>query len=136
MRTRHPKPRSDACLKLHSENRAGLNFITASDGAIIQVNEQRHPTPLIVMAHQLIDTWPPRTFDELAAEHFAVLADLGVEIILLGTGATQRFPHPRLTRTLMERRIGVEVMDTGAACRTYNILVSEGRSVAAALLPA
>lgn len=123
-------------MKLHSESRSGLNFITASDGAIIQVNEDRHPAPLIVTARELISSWPPRTFDELAAEHFAVLADLGVEIILLGTGATQRFPHPRLTRALMERRIGIEVMDTGAACRTYNILVGEGRSVAAALLPA
>ena len=123
-------------LKLHSETRSGINFITACDGAFVQVNETRHATPLIVLAQQLIATWQPASFDALAAEHFTALAELGVEIILLGTGAKQRFPHPRLSRTLMEKRIGLEVMDTGAACRTYNILVSEGRSVAAALLPA
>lgn len=123
-------------MKLEPESRSGLNFITACDGAHVQVNETRHTAPLIVMARQLVDTWPPRSFDELDVEHFNALVDLGVEIILLGTGAQQRFPHPRLTQALMERRIGIEIMDTGAACRTYNILVSEGRSVAAALLPA
>ena len=123
-------------LKLHSETRSGINFITACGGAFVQVNETRHATPLIVLAQQLITTWQPVSFDALAAEHFTALAELGVEIVLFGTGAKQRFPHPRLTRALMENRIGLEVMDTGAACRTYNILVSEGRSVAAALLPA
>lgn len=123
-------------MKLHSETRTGINFITACDGAVVQVNETRHPAPLIVMAHQLIDSWQPASFDALTSEHFAALAQLGVEIVLFGTGAKQRFPHPRLTRALIEKHIGIEVMDTGAACRTYNILVSEGRSVAAALLPA
>lgn len=123
-------------LKLHSETRAGINFITACDGAVVQINEARHAAPLIVMAQQLIGTWPPASFDALAAEHFTALAELGVEIVLLGTGLRQRFPHPRLTRALIDQRIGLEVMDTRAACRTYNILVSEGRSVAAALLPA
>ena len=123
-------------MKLHSETRSGLNFITACDITHVQVNENRHAAPLIVLAQQLITTWTPRSFDELGVEHFAALVELGVEIILLGTGAKQRFPHPRLTQALMQKRIGLEVMDTGAACRTYNILVGEGRSVAAALLPA
>ena len=123
-------------MKLHSDTRSGLNFITACDGSYVQVNETRHAAPLIVLPQQVLDTWQPASFDALTAEHFSALAELGVEIILFGTGATQRFPHPRLTRALMEKRIGLEVMDTGAACRTYNILVSEGRSVAAALLPA
>ncbi len=114
----------------------GINFVTALDGALVQVNETQHPAPLIVMAQRLIDTWQPASFDALAAEHFTALAELGVEIVLLGTGSSQRFPHPRLTRALIDKRIGLEVMDTGAACRTYNILVSEGRNVAAALLPA
>ena len=123
-------------MKLHSETRLGINFVTALDGALVQVNETQHPAPLIVMAQGLINTWQPASFDVLAAEHFIALAELGVEIVLLGTGSTQRFPHPRLTRALIDKRVGLEVMDTGAACRTYNILVSEGRSVAAALLPA
>jgi uncharacterized protein len=123
-------------LKLHSETRAGLNFITACDGAVVQVNETRLPAPLIVLAQQLISSWQPDSFDTLTDSHFIELAALGAEIILLGTGARQRFPHPRLTRALREKRIGLEVMDTPAACRTYNILAGEGRSVAAALLPA
>ena len=127
---------SGSCLKLHSETRTGINFITACDGAVVQVNETRHAAPLIVLAQQLIDTWQPASFDALTPEHFLTLAELGAEIVLLGTGLRQRFPHPRLTRALIDQRIGLEVMDTGAACRTYNILVSEGRSVAAALLPA
>ena len=123
-------------MKLHSETRQGINFVTALDGALVQVNDTRHPAPLIVMAQQLINTWRPASFDALAAEHFTALAQLGVEIVLLGTGSSQRFPHPGLTRALIDKRVGLEVMDTGAACRTYNILVGEGRSVAAALLPA
>ncbi|HXR59504.1 MAG TPA: MTH938/NDUFAF3 family protein, partial [Burkholderiales bacterium] len=73
-------------------------------------------------------------FDALAEPDFEVFQGLGLEILLIGTGPTQRFPHPRLTRALMEKRIGVEVMDTQAACRTYNILIAEGRRVAAAIL--
>ena len=74
------------------------------------------------------------SFDVLREEDFHPVLDLNLEILLLGTGARQRFPHPRLTRALAAKRIGVEVMDLQAACRTYNILVAEERKVAAALL--
>ena len=73
-------------------------------------------------------------FDALSAEDFKPLAALGVEIVLLGTGRRQRFPHPRLTASLAQAKVGLEVMDTKAACRTYNILVAEARKVALALL--
>jgi uncharacterized protein len=73
-------------------------------------------------------------FDQLTAEHFAQLAELKPEVVLLGTGKTQRFIHPRLSRALTEAGIGVECMDTAAACRTYNFLMAEGRQVAAVLL--
>src|SRR5918911_5118705 len=73
-------------------------------------------------------------FAHLTVENFSELAALGVEIVLLGTGARQRFPHPRLTAPLGKARVGLEVMDTKAACRTYNILVAEERRVALALL--
>ena len=76
-------------MKLHSETRLGINFVTALDGALVQVNETQHPAPLIVMAQRLINTWQPASFDVLAAEHFIALAELGVEIVLLGTGSTQ-----------------------------------------------
>jgi uncharacterized protein len=73
-------------------------------------------------------------FDDLSADDFTFLKELKVEIVLLGTGARQRFPHPRLTAALAQAGIGLEVMDVQAACRTYNILVAEERKVAAALL--
>jgi uncharacterized protein len=121
-------------LKLHLERNNTLNFITAFDASQVQVNETSYAAPLIVLPQQLIEDWRPRVFADLTEADFARLAGLGMEIILLGTGAKQSFPHPRLTRALMEKRIGLEVMDTAAACRTYNILAGEGRSVAAALL--
>jgi uncharacterized protein len=121
-------------LKLHLERNNTLNFITAFDASQVQVNETSYAAPLIVLPQQLIEDWRPRVFADLTEADFVRLAGLGMEIILLGTGAKQSFPHPRLTRALMEKRIGLEVMDTAAACRTYNILAGEGRSVAAALL--
>ena len=75
-----------------------------------------------------------RRAGSLSESDFAALAALTPEVALFGSGATMRFPHPRLTRALTEARIGLEVMDTPAACRTYNILAAEGRRVAAAIL--
>ncbi len=128
-------PLSRLALKLHLELPLSTNFITACEAAAVQVNEVAYVAPLIVLADRVISPWKPQIFTDLMESDFAELAALGVEIILLGTGAVQKFPHPRLTRALIEKRIGLEVMNTGAACRTYNILVAEGRSVAAALLP-
>lgn len=88
---------------------------------------------MIVMPEHL-QAWGVAGFDALTEADFQVFLELKPEILLLGTGPKQRFPHPRLTRALMERRIGVEAMDLQAACRTYNILMAEERRVAAALL--
>jgi len=123
-------------LKLHLDQPAHLNAITGYGAGYIQINQNRHAGSLIVLPTRLIENWRPRTFADLAAEDFAELASLQVEIVLLGTGEQLRFPHPQLTRALMEKRIGLEAMSTAAACRTYNILMGEGRAVAAALLPA
>ena len=84
----------------------------------------------------LVDSHCHLDFEALSAEHFEAIAALDPEVVLLGTGRVQRFPHPRLTTALSSRRIGIEAMDTGAACRTYNILMSEGRKVLAALITA
>ena len=78
--------------------------------------------------------WRATDFDHLEAADFAELAGLGADIVLLGTGARQRFPHPKLTASLGAARIALEVMDLKAACRTYNILVAEARKVALALV--
>jgi uncharacterized protein len=97
------------------------------------VNGVRHEESIIVLPERVV-SWSARRFDTLAQDDFAFLGTLQAEIILLGTGPRQRFPHPRLAAPLAQSRIGLEVMDLRAACRTYNILVAEERKVAAALL--
>ncbi|KAF0193277.1 MAG: hypothetical protein FD165_380 [Gammaproteobacteria bacterium] len=88
----------------------------------------------VVSAHRLIEDWAPQAFDELRAEHFDELAAFNPEIVLIGCGERLRWPDPALISRLQRQGIGVEVMDTGAACRTFNILIAEQRNVVAALL--
>ena len=107
-------------------------FSGYGDGFVL-VNGQRHEANLIVLPEQLMP-WSAKNFDALVEADFEVLLELNLEILLLGTGPQQRFPHPRLTQALARKRIGVEAMDLRAACRTYNILMAEERRVAAALL--
>ena len=120
-------------MKLHASTPAGANTITAYGDDYIAVNGARRDSNVIVTAAEVRD-WNAADFEHLCAENFAELATLGVEIVLLGTGARQRFPHPRLTAALGAAHVGLEVMDSKAACRTYNILVAEERRVALALL--
>jgi uncharacterized protein len=120
-------------VKLHAASAGNANTITAYGDDYVKVNGERRDSSVIVTA-EAVRQWNPRNFDALGAEDFQPLADLGVEIVILGTGARQRFPHPRLTAPLAKARVGVEVMDTKAACRTYNILVAEARKVALALV--
>jgi len=89
---------------------------------------------LIVSAARLITDWAPQHFDELATSHFEVLKEIDPEVLLIGTGPRLRLPSPPLLAPLVRLRAGFEVMDTPAACRTYNLLVGEGRRVAAALI--
>jgi uncharacterized protein len=120
-------------VKLHAAGPASYNTITAYGEDYVQVNSQRYQSSVIVMAERVLD-WSPSGFSQLNAEDLEILRTLGPEIVLLGTGPAQRFPHPRLTAPLAAAGIGVEIMDLKAACRTYNILVAEERKVAAALL--
>ncbi|HZD20389.1 MAG TPA: Mth938-like domain-containing protein [Burkholderiales bacterium] len=120
-------------MKLHATSASGANTITAYGDDYVAVNGARRDRNVIVTAGEVRD-WNAADFEHLSAEDFAELARLGVEIVLLGTGKRQRFPHPRLTAALGAARVGLEVMDSKAACRTYNILVAEERRVALALL--
>lgn len=88
----------------------------------------------VVSAHRLIEDWTPQTFAELRADHIDELAAFHPEIVLIGSGERLRWPDPSLISRLQQQGIGVEVMDTGAACRTFNILIAEQRNVVAALL--
>jgi len=121
-------------MKLHSPVTAGLFSITAYDAGHIDVNGRRLTKSLLLTPQRLIEEWPPATVDSLTESDLQAVAELGCPIVLLGTGQRQRFPARTLLRPLLERGLGVEVMDTFAACRTYNILMAEGRDVAAALI--
>ncbi len=122
-------------MKLHLTNAEGKNLITCYGSGWVQIGEARFERSLVVLPQQLLTDWPVAGFDALTAENFAAIAVLKPEIVLLGTGATHRFAHPRLWQALADIGLGLECMDTGAACRTYNILMAEGRNVAAALIP-
>ncbi|WP_424946544.1 Mth938-like domain-containing protein [Candidatus Spongiihabitans sp.] len=88
----------------------------------------------IILTPQKLEMWPISQVSDLKNEDFVHFANLGAEVLILGTGATMVFPDPVITQALMAKGIGMEVMDTAAACRTYNILLSDGRSVVAGLM--
>jgi uncharacterized protein len=121
-------------MKLHPNRSGNLNTVTGYGSGYVEINAQRHEQALIVQPEAPVEPWPVQRFDDLDAVHFDRLAANRPDVVLLGTGARQRFPHPRLTAALTSCGIGVEAMDTGAACRTYNILMSEGRKVVLAVL--
>ncbi len=121
-------------MKLSLESSGPANRIRSYAPGAVMVNEERIVRSVIILPERIVRDWPPQVFADLHAVHIAALADLEPEIVLLGTGAEWRFLHPRITQLLLHRRIGLEVMNTAAACRTYNVLMGEGRRVAAALL--
>lgn len=108
-------------------------MVTGYGADYIDINKVRHDSSLVLLPDRLIEPWAA-SFDTLATADFDAILEARPEVVLLGTGARQRFPDPGILQTLMRARVGLEVMDLPAACRTYNILVGEGRHVAAALL--
>ncbi len=121
-------------MKLHYSVQDGLNIIKAYTHDSVTINDDTFTQSIIVQATAMNTNWAPQTIEQLDAASIEALAELDTEIILLGTGQQQRFPDRRLFIPLYERKIGIEIMDTPAACRTYNILLEEERAVTAALL--
>jgi uncharacterized protein len=119
-------------MKLQLET-GGQNLFTGYGPGYVSVNGVRRNTHSLVSAAQIKD-WDIADFEALSPRHFASLIADRPEIVVFGTGSTQRFPHPSLSQLLYSAGIGLEIMDTKAACRTYNILCSEGRKVLAAIL--
>jgi uncharacterized protein len=109
------------------------NLIRSYSDTELRIGEQRVQRSCLVTAGQLITDWPPRTFDELAPAHLETIFALAPELVLLGTGPRQRFASAQVRSEFARRRIGLEVMQLGAACRTFNVLVQEDRRVLAAL---
>ena len=119
---------------MNLDDTGGGYTITAYQAGRVIINDRAFTRSLIVTRDTLVDDWPPAVLDELAQDHLEHVLELQPEVILLGTGERLSFPDPRLLNPVMGRGIGLEVMDTAAACRTYNVLMAEGRQVAAALI--
>jgi uncharacterized protein len=114
---------------------SGVNVIRSyTYGSEVRVGEKAVHTSCIVSADTLIQSWEPTTVGELTSEHLAPIFELQPEVVLLGTGSVQRFPAAGIRAAFASRGIGLEIMDLGAACRTFNILVQEERRVVAALM--
>ncbi|MDP2793174.1 MAG: Mth938-like domain-containing protein [Sulfurisoma sp.] len=121
-------------MKLQSDVRFAARAISSHGPGYVIVGGQRMTRSFLLNPEGIDDAWRPDSFDGLDASHFAALAAIPCDVTLLGTGARQRFPAPALLRPLIEAGRGIEIMDTPAACRTYNVLVAEGRTVVAALI--
>lgn len=121
-------------MKFHLANLGDTKLFTAYTADHVMVNRERYSSSIVVRAEEVRTDWEVVRFDELNEVHFEYFLALQPEVLLLGTGSRQHFPHPRLYRALTDAGIGVECMDTPAACRTYNILVEEDRKVVAAIL--
>ena len=121
-------------MKLQADRLEGSNAIArhGAEGVVVNGAEYRHS--VIVPWQGAVQPWPPAGFDALEEAHFEMLARLKPELVVFGSGPRIRFARPALLRPLIDARIGIETMDSPAACRTYNVLLAEGRSVVAALL--
>ena len=120
-------------MKFHLNAGEG-NVFTGHGTGFIRLGVVEYRDNLLVTPERIVTGWAAAGFDALTEADFAALAALKPQVALLGTGERLRFPHPRLTRGLAEAGIGLEVMDTPAVCRTFNILAAEGRRVAAGVL--
>ena len=120
-------------MKFSLENNASVNVIRSYSSEELRIGEHSIRSSCIVMADALIANWPPASLEELQLNHLEPIFELRPELVLLGTGARQQFAPAPIRAAFTTQRIGLEAMDLGAACRTFNILVQEDRRVAAAL---
>ena len=121
-------------MKLTDEGTAGANTIRSYAPDEIRIGEVVLKRSALVSATQIVADWRPRAIEDLDVADLDAIVALEPEIVVLGVGERQKFPRPEWTAALLARGIGCEVMVTGAACRTYNVLVSEDRRVVLALL--
>ena len=121
-------------MKIARDSTEGRNAFTGYGEGYVEVNRARYTASLVVAPERLITDWPAPAVTAITADHLAAIVELAPEVVLLGTGREFRFPDAAQLAPLYRAGIGVEVMDTPAACRTYNILLGEGRNVVAALI--
>lgn len=120
-------------MQLNKDPHHGEYVINAYEDGVIVVNKACYKNSLIVSGKQLIDNWPPQRMEELKTDHFKPIIEMNPEVVILGTGQKLIFPDPSLLAPFYNNNIGVEVMDTQAACRTFTVLMAENRNAVAAL---
>ena len=121
-------------MKLTDESSSSIHLVRAYSPGSVRIGERLFERSFLLRADRVVTDWRPQTLKQLTLADLDPIFELQPEIVVLGSGPTQRFPHSSLMAAVLSRGIGLEVMDTGAACRTYNILVTEDRPVVAALL--
>jgi len=121
-------------MKLQADHAEGVNIINAYTPDSVSVNGEAHLRSILVPPTGDVIPWDATSLADLTEAHFERIAQARPELVVFGSGGKLRFPPPALLRPLMAARIGIETMDTAAACRTFNILVGEGRQVMAALI--
>lgn len=117
------------------DNGSGTYQLKAYDNGYFKVNDQTYNSSILIAPEYLMAPWRPSHFEALLASDFEGMLAFDPQVVLLGTGKTLRFPHPQIFSLLIEHKIGFEVMNTAAACRTYTVLMAEGRRVVCGLLP-
>jgi uncharacterized protein len=127
------RSRRNSLVKFHLTPAEG-NVVTGTGPGWVRVGATEYRMGFVLAPDALVSPWASQGFEALTEADFEPIKALVPELVLLGTGTRQRFPHPRLYRSLTDAGIGVEVMDSAAAARTYNIVAAEGRRVAAALI--
>lgn len=121
-------------MKFQPDGLAGTNAISRHEPGAVWIAQQRWARSVLVPWRGEVRPWPPASPAQLTAADFEQVLALKPDLVIFGSGPRLQFVAPALYRALIEARVGLETMDTAAACRTYNVLASEGRSVVAALL--
>lgn len=121
-------------MKLQADTQPTLNTVSAYGDNFIEINAIRHESSLLLMPEGPILNWPCTSFEDLTTADFQIMADKKPALVIFGSGKRIKFPKPELIAPLIQAKIGIETMDLQAACRTYNVLMAEGRNVLAALI--
>jgi len=121
-------------MEISLDNGSGTFRIQSYEKTCIRVNDLTYSQPILITPDHLRSPWGPSSFETLMPEYFEIMLTYNPQVVLLGTGEKLRFPNPDLYSQLTKAEIGVEVMNTAAACRTYTLLMAEGRRVVCGLL--
>ena len=121
-------------MKLQPDRQPTLNTVSAYGPNYIEINAVRHETSILLMPEGPVIPWSCTQFSDLSPAHFQEIADQKPALVIFGSGKKIQFPRPELIAPLIQAKIGIETMDLQAACRTYNVLMAEGRNVLAALI--